>query len=331
MSSRGTDFDVIVVGLGIAGLTATMFLARQGLRVLSIGLELGGQLAKVPLIENYPGLGPTSGAEIIRRIETVVRKYSNVSIEFDEVTRILPDGDIYRVATRSGHEYTTYAVIIASGKSPRKLGVPEEEKFLGKGLSYCVLCDAPLFRGKRVLLVSTLKPGLEMELGVLASYCSVLYWIPYRVPNNVISNIVREFRDKIHILRDCTVKHIIGEDRVRGVVLQCPDETEIRLDVDGIFVELGYEFKTDFVRDLVQVNDRGEIVIDHLCRTSREGIFAAGDVTAVPYKQAVIAAGQGAIAALSAAEYLSRKFGIKVRRVDWGGKPTGEFKIGIKL
>ncbi len=298
---------------------------------MCIGVELGGQLARVTLIENYPGTGPVSGTEIIRRTESMVRKYSNVRIELDEVVRVIPEESMYRVLTRSGHEYRTYAVIVASGKMPRRLRVPDEEKYLGRGLSYCVVCDAPFFRGRRVLLVSTYKPGLKMEISILGLYCSVLYWVPESVPEDVINDVVSELRDKVQVLRGYKVKSIVGDEKVRGVVLEGPDGSEVKLDVDGVFVELGYEFRTDFIKDLVQTNERGEIVIDTLCRTSREGIFAAGDVTAVPFKQAIIAAGQGATAALSAAEYLSKRFGLKARRLDWHKEFSDGFRIRLKL
>ncbi len=330
MSSLSVDYDVIIVGLGIAGLTATLFLARQGLRVLSIGMELGGQLSKVVLIENFPGASPISGSELIRRVESLVRKYSNVRIEIDEVIKIVPEGDLYRVITRRGCEYKTYAVIIASGKTPRRLGVPNEEKYLGRGLSYCVLCDAPLFKNKRVLLVSTYKPSLKMEISILASYCSTLYWIPEGVPENIMREVIEGLESKVQVLRGYKIKSIIGDTKVRGVVVQGPDGHEEQIELDGIFVELGYEFRTDFVRDLVDVNEKGEVIVDALCRTSRNGIFAAGDITSVPFKQAIIAAGQGAIAALAAAEYLSKKFGISTKRVDWH-RESEKLRIKIKL
>ena len=321
--SSSEIYDICVIGLGIAGLTACLYAARQGARVLAISKDIGGQLARVTYIENYPGTGPTSGFEIIRRVESQVRELG-VEIVMDEVRKVSKEGDVFRILTSKGREVRSLAVIVASGKVPLTIGVEGEEKFLGRGVSYCVICDAALFRGKRVLYVSGNVPHLEMSLDTLLAHCSKVYWIPKGVS-------IDRKDDKLEILRGFDLLKIDGDDRVRRVVLRAPDGSTREVEVDGVFIELGYRVSIDFVRDLVQLDERGEIIVDTLCRTSCEGLFAAGDVTAVPYKQAIIAAGQGAIAALSACEYLSTKFGKKFRRIDWSKPKTHTFRISLRL
>ncbi len=290
---------------------------------MAISKDIGGQLARVTYIENYPGTGPTSGFEIIRRIESQVRELG-VDILMDEVRRISKERDTFRILTSKGREVRSLAVIVASGKVPLTLGVEGEEKFLGRGVSYCVICDAALFRGKRVLYVSGNIPHLEMSLDTLIAHCSKVYWIP--------RGAMLERKDEgLEVLRGFEVLKIEGDERVRKVLLRAPGGDTREVEVDGVFIELGYRVSVDFVRELVQLNERGEIIVDALCRTSCEGLFAAGDVTAIPYKQAVIAAGQGAVAALSACEYLSTKFGKKFRKVDWSKPRQPTFRISLRL
>ncbi len=307
-------YDVCVIGLGIAGLSACLYLLRQKASVLAIGKEIGGQLMKVPIIENYPGLKSVRGSEIINNLMSELMKYGFRFI-IDEVIRVEKSSDIFQIKTRQGREYLAKAVICASGKSPIKLDVDGEDKFLGRGVSYCVICDAALFRNKKVIYISGSEPHIELSLQTLVNTCSKVYWIP-KVSIRNIDEILDRGRDRVEILEGCRVIKINGDTRVRKVILEKSGEI-MELEVDGVFIELGHVIDTGYISHLVKTNEKGEIIIDERCRTSMEGIFAAGDVTAIPYKQAIVAAGQGAIAALSALEYLSQKYGIKIRKVDW--------------
>ncbi len=307
-------YDVCVIGLGIAGLTACLYLLRQNVTIVAIGREIGGQLMKIPLIENYPGTGPVKGSEIIDKTLRELMKYGFRFI-IDEVTRVDKNNNVFKISTRQGRDYYVRAIICASGRSPIKLGVEGEDKYVGRGVSYCVICDAPLYRGKKVLYVSGPEPHLELSITTLASTCQKVYWIPV-AKTRVVDMVLERYRDKVEILENVKIVRIDGDLRVRRVIIE-KDGKEITIDVDGVFIELGHRIDTGYISHLVEVNERGEIVIDERCRTSMEGVFAAGDVTSVPYKQAIIAAGQGAIAALSALDYLSRRYGVAVRRVDW--------------
>ncbi|NPB00254.1 MAG: FAD-dependent oxidoreductase [Crenarchaeota archaeon] len=307
-------YDVCVIGLGIAGLTACLYLLRQNVSIIAIGREIGGQLMRIPLIENYPGTGPVKGSEIIDKILKELMKYG-FRFVIDEVAKVSREGEIFKIETRQGRSYYARAVVCASGRSPIKLGVEGEDKYLGRGVSYCVICDAPLYRGKKVLYISGPEPHLEMSITALASICNKVYWIP-TIRSESIGKILEKYKEKIELLENAKLIKIEGDLKVRKAVIEKDGEI-IELEIDGVFIELGYRIDTSYISHLVKINERGEIVIDEKCRTSMEGIFAAGDVTSLPYKQAVIAAGQGATAALSALDYLSRKYGVHVRKVDW--------------
>ncbi|NPA22779.1 MAG: FAD-dependent oxidoreductase, partial [Crenarchaeota archaeon] len=261
-------YDVCVIGLGIAGLTACLYLLRQNVTVLAIGREVGGQLMKIPLIENYPGTGPVKGAEIIDKTLRELMKYGFRFI-VDEVTRVESQDSGFSVSTRQGRTYHARAVICASGRKPMALGVEGEEKYLGRGVSYCVICDAPLYRGKTVLYVSGPEPHLEMSLTTLASTCRKVYWIP-KTGTPTLESVLEKYRDKIELLENAKILKIEGDLKVRKVVIEKDGETTT-LEVDGIFIELGHRIDTSYISHLVKTNERGEIIIDEKCRTTREG------------------------------------------------------------
>jgi len=312
-------YDVIVVGAGIAGLTAAMYCARQQLKTLVISVDIGGQLLMATEIQNYPGFQSISGFDLARRVEEQARSYG-VEVVYDEVKRVAEAGEAYSVETLSGSKYETLALILACGKAPRELGVPGEKNLRGRGVSYCAVCDAPLYRGRSVALVGWGHHGVE-SANLLGGYAKTLYWLfPGERPvedEDVLGPVAA--RDNVVLMPHSQVVEIVGENRVRGLVVRDKRTgEERRLDVDGVFIEVGYEARVEFARGLVDVNERGEVVVDKLCRTSRRGIFACGDVTDMPYKQAVIAAGMGAVAALSASNYVLQAKGRRAALTsDW--------------
>jgi len=332
------EYDVVIVGAGIAGLTAALYAARQKLSTLVVSADLGGQLLLTSEIQNFPGFLSIGGLELIRRVEEQARTYG-AEILFDEVTGILERDGVFVVKTASGSEFQAEAVVLAFGKSPKEMGVPGEKEFKGRGVSYCVICDAPLYRGKKVVLVGW---GLHNYENIirLRDYASKVYWVfPGEKPLEE-EELIEEALSKgnIELVPFSEPVEVRGEKRVQALVVRNKKTNELKtLEVDGVFVEMGYVTKTDFLKGLVQLNERGEIVVDKMCRTSKPGIFAAGDVSEMPHKQAVIAAGMGACAALSAYAYIMEKRGRKIGQVaDWKhvelpGKKKEGAGLSIKL
>jgi len=307
-------YDVLIVGGGPAGLSAAIYSSRQGFKTGVITIDVGGQLTLTPMIENYPGVSATSGFKLVG---VMMEQASSFGAEFiyDEAMEIEEADNGFRVRTRGGKTYECRALILAFGKRPRKLKALNEERFVGKGVSYCAVCDAPLYRNKRLLVVGWGEPALE-AVSILKRYGNEVLVAHESRRSDEFAEKLREF--EAEIIQGVKVKEIRGEDLVEEAVLEDVETGEVKvLKVDGIFVELGYVTEADWVKGFIEVNERGEIIVDELGRTSREGVFAAGDVTNFPYKQAVIAAAQGAIAALSASNYLRRIMGRSEIRSDW--------------
>lgn len=300
-------FDVLIIGGGPAGLTAALYASRQGVKTALITIDIGGQLMMSPRIENFPGFPPSSGFELASSILGQVKEFG-CEIIYDEVIKIGEKGGLFAIHARGGNEYFSKTVILAVGKRPRRLSVPGEEKFVGKGVSYCAICDGPLYRGKRVAVIGWGDPVYEAA-SLLASYGNKLYIIfPGKIVEGDISKRLGELGAEL--MDKTEVVEVRGDLSVKSIVLRKRDSDEVvELEVDGVFVEMGYVADTKWLKGFVQLNENGEIIIDKLCRTSRNGAFAAGDVTDIPYKQAIIAAAQGAIAALSAYNYLVRSSG----------------------
>ncbi|MFP3266786.1 MAG: FAD-dependent oxidoreductase [Thermoproteus sp.] len=313
------DYDVVVVGGGIAGFSAALYAARQRLRTLVVAKDVGGQLNMTTLVENYPAIMKISGPELVARVHQQAERFG-AEVIFDEVTGVEKEGNIFKVKTYGGDEYRTLAVILAFGKTPRELGVPGEAKLKNKGVSYCTICDAPFFKGQDVALVSWGDLAREPAT-ILSSTSNRFYWIfPGERPihdEEFLSTVLGAGRAVL--VPNSEVVEIKGANKVEAIAVKNRGTGEVQeLKVAAVFVEVGYVTKTGFVRHLVDLNDRGEIIADWEGRTKTPGVFAAGDVIQYPYKQAVIAAAQGVAAALSATAYV---MGLKGRKVvsltDW--------------
>lgn len=310
-------YDVVIVGAGIAGLTAALYASRQGLKTLVVGADLGGQLLMAPEIQNFPGFESIRGFELIERIESQARLYG-AEVIFDEVLGLHREGNFFVVKCSSG-EFKGLALILACGKAPKELGIFGEKELRGKGVSYCVVCDAPLFKGKDVALVSWGQHGFEAA-NMLASHARRVYWVfpgekPYEDEDAVKALLSRGNVELVPRAKPLAVK---GERKVEALMVELVSGGKRELPVDGVFVEVGYEPRTGFLKGFVELNEKGEVVVDKECKSSTPGVFAAGDVTDLPYKQAVIAAGMGAMAALSAYKYVMELKGKKVASIgDW--------------
>jgi thioredoxin reductase (NADPH) len=324
------SYDVLVVGGASAGLTAAMYASRQGLKTLVITKDIGGQALLTNAIENYPPFEHIGGFELMQKFEQQARNFG-AEFAYEEVLSITEhmegDGGDFIVKTNNKDtEYSGHALILAFGKTPRDLNVKGEKELKGRGVSYCAVCDGPFFKNKKVAIVGAGDPALEAALYLkeLASQLYIIHRTDKPVGSEESIDLLLQNKDnnnnnnKIYFISNSIVKAINGNSKVESLTLSDSKiKSESNLDVDGIFVEMGYVARTDIVKDLVQLNGNKEIIVDKYCSTSTKGIFAAGDVTDVPYKQAIISAGQGAIAALSAYNYLQRLKGKPAIRTDW--------------
>jgi thioredoxin reductase (NADPH) len=318
-------YDVVVVGGASAGLTAAMYASRQGLKTLIITKDIGGQALLTNDIENYPAFEHIGGFELMNRFEQQAKSFG-AEFVYEEVSSIQKNktGDLtVRTAITTDNQYDTHTIILAFGKTPRDLNVPGEKEFKGKGVSYCAVCDGPLFKNRTVGIVGTGESALEaaIYLKQLASKVNIIHRTDKPIGSEDTIDLLQQRQQsnsKISFIPNSVVKSINGSSKVESLTLfNSKTNSEYKITVDGVFIEMGYIAKTDIVKDLVRLNDNKEIVVDKHCATSHEGIFAAGDVTDVPYKQAVISAGQGAIAALSAYNYIQKLEGKPAIRTDW--------------
>lgn len=311
-------YDVIIVGGGAAGLSAAIFSCRRGLSTLIIAKDIGGQTATTSEIENYPGVGRVEGPELIDRFFKEASQYG-AQLSQGEVTGISQSNGGYTVLATSG-AYECDALILAFGKTPRDLSVPGEKEFLGRGVSYAFLTDAPLAQGKVVAVVGGGNSALE-AVHRLAAHAKEVYLIHRRT----------DFRgekillDRLHSLQRVVTltPYAVSEIRDGGehlrLMLEHAETKETReLSVSMVFPCLGFEPRSSFVKDLVACDELGRVIVSTDCSTNIPGIFAAGDITTVPYQQIVVSAGEGAKAALTAYHYLQAKQGKRGARVDWG-------------
>lgn len=260
-------------------------------------------------IENYPGFEKISGMDLIQKFEKQLRKQT-IDVERDSVTKIKKDGKRLFVLTGSKNQFQARAVIVTSGADPRPLEVPGEKKFIGKGVSYCTACDAPLFAEKTVAVIGAGNAGFEAALA-LAHYAKKIYILGRspEVKADLENQELAKKTGKIEVITSASLEKIQGRDFVSSISYRDQKTKKLNtLQVDGVFVEIGNIPATGFVKGLVDFNERDEIKVNpKTCVTKTPGLYAAGDVTDVKYKQIVIAAGEGAKAALSVHEYLRKQ------------------------
>lgn len=297
-------YDVIIIGAGPAGLTAAIYAARRALKVLVLAKEIGGQAVYASKVENYPGFNSISGFELMQKMHDQAKKLG-AEIKLVAVGEIKKEGEIFKVKTKE-ENFEAKAIILSFGAVPKKLGVPNEEKFKGCGISYCATCDAPFYKNKIVAVVGGGNAALDAVI-LLSKFAKKVYLIHRREgfrAEEVRVNAVKELPNMEMIL-NAEVEAIGGDKTICSLITKNVISGEKReIEVNGIFVEIGHIIESDFVRNLVGLDERGQIMINQKNETNVPGVFAAGDATTVPHKQIVIAAGEGAKAALSAYTYL---------------------------
>jgi len=300
-----TMCDVLILGGGPAALAAAVYCMRKGVKTGLISKDIGGQVIETAGIENYIGYKYIEGRELVDKFRDQVKQFEIGYSEGLKATSITSD-NIKKVYLEDGNFYQAKALIIATGKSSRKLNVPGEKKLTGKGVAYCAICDAPLFAGKRVAVVGGGNSGIEaaIDLAKVAEYVTLIQFRDKLTGDKVLIDRLDIFNN-VTILLEHEVLEINGTEDVESIVVKDRKSVEKKqIDAQGVFIEIGLIPNTDFVKGIVELNQYGEIKVDCACRTNVPGIFAAGDVTSVPFKQIIIAAGEGAKAALSACDYV---------------------------
>jgi alkyl hydroperoxide reductase subunit F len=298
-------WDVAVVGGGPAGLTAAMYAARKNLSTILIAMDLGGQVGITHLVTNYPGMPVVEGPELVRLMFEQAYMYGLERMLGERVDAIRVDGRAKVLELASGKAVKARSVILASGAEKRKLAIPGEEEFAGRGVVYCSTCDGPFYRDKKIAIVGGGSSALEaaVEMSGIAKKVHVVSRGPWTGEEWL--------RDKagsapgVRALVGYEPVEIRGGDIVEQLVIRDVETHKPRtLVVDGVFIEVGYSPNSALVLDLARTNQRGEVIVDEWGDTGVRGVFAAGDVTANKQKQIVIAAGEGAKAALAAFDYL---------------------------
>ncbi len=305
------NWDLIIVGAGAAGLTAGIYGVRSGLKTLIIEEKMaGGRAADAPVIENYPGFERISGSELMQKMVAQCRGLGVVINEFENAVALDLKSEEKVVKTNKGI-YRTKAVIIASGTSYRELGVPGEKEFRGRGVSYCGVCDGPLFKGKRVMVVGGGNAAVITAL-YLAELVSEVKIVHRRNAFRAEEALVKALMGKnnIEVLWNTELKEIKGEKLVNKAVLADVQTGEIReLSIDGVFVQVGETPNSQIAKEAsVEVDEHGYIKVDVRQRTNIPGVYAAGDVTNHPVKQVGTAVGQGITAALEAYGFIRRPY-----------------------
>lgn len=300
-------YDLTIIGGGPAGLCAGVYAARKQLKTLLISVDIGGQVNTTWGVENYLGYQFIEGPELISKFQSQVSRFPIDQKIGQRVTQLKPVSDGFEVITESGDRYQARTVILATGKKPRKLNVPGEVELTGRGVSYCAICDGPVFAGQRVAVVGGGNSAVTAALDMLKIAEHVdLVSLTELTADPILTSQLAGARHLTTFIEHQAVK-IEGEGLVRGMVIRdLKRGEEKRLDVTGVFVEIGLVPNSELVKGVLELNREGEVPVSCLAETTTPGLFAAGDVTDVPEKQIIIAAGDGAKAALHAHRYLQR-------------------------
>lgn len=298
-------YDVLIAGGGPAGLTAAIYCMRKGLDVGLITVDIGGQVNITASIENYMGYRYIGGLELVDKFKAQVEQFTIGLRKGIKISSVIAGG-VKDINLEDDSSYHARALIIATGKSPRRLNVPGEEEFMGRGVAYCATCDAPLYRRRKVAVVGGGNSGVEaaIELAKIAKNVTLIQLLEKLTADEILIEKLKAFPN-VDILLEHETLEIKGDTGVGAlVVINKKTGEENRIGLHGVFVEIGLIPNTDFAKGVLDMNAYGEIEVDCVCRTKSPGIFAAGDVTSIPFKQIIIAAGEGSKAALSAYDYL---------------------------
>ncbi|RMF56116.1 thioredoxin-disulfide reductase [Candidatus Woesearchaeota archaeon] len=305
MSETSEMYDTIIIGAGIAGLTAAIYASRKKMRFEVLATEFGGQFMVSGEVLNYPGIIKTTGVEFSQILKKQM-EFNNVNVKTETVKEVKRMGGNFKVISNKA-EYNTKTVIIATGARARKLGVPGEDEFAKKGVTYCSICDGPLFAGKDVAVIGGGDAALE-AVDFLKDIVAKIYMLVRNdsfTGHEYLQERVKK-NPKVEVLFNASTKEILGDVFVTGLKYE-QNGKEKEINVNGVIIEIGRIPNTEIFKDLVKLDQHNHILIDCQGNTSVPGIFAAGDCASGHEYQYVIAAGQGCMALIKAARYLARK------------------------
>jgi alkyl hydroperoxide reductase subunit F len=302
-------YDLLILGGGPAAMSAAVYAARKMLTCALLTKDFGGQIRETSEVENWLGFQNINAKDLADSFEEHVKSFEipvGLGIGISKVTK---QEDTFRLSADNGTTYSGRTVILATGKRHRPLNVPGEKELVGRGVAYCATCDAPLYKGKTVVVAGGGNSAFTtaMDLIKVNAELTLVNFLRGWQADEALQKRIKQ-SGAVTFLDNHQVTRIEGDERVTGVVVKNREtEEEKTIEANGIFVEVGLLPNNDMVKDLVELNDQGEVIVDCTCQTSVEGLYGAGDVTTVPHKQIVIAAGEGAKAALSAYSYLINK------------------------
>jgi len=317
------EFEIVIVGAGPAGLSAGIYIARQNVSCLIISKDLGGQMNLIPRLENYPGAIMTSGQILAKTLETQYLSFKG-EIVYDTIEKIDESEGGFKIKTTRS-EYAAKSVVLAPGKVPNMLGLENESDYFNKGIHYCTKCDAPFYQGRITASVGVGNYLLESGM-LLSRMASKMYLIlkGARLAGDKDLVAAIENNKNIEIVTQSSVKAISGNSVLQQITIVDSSGAEKVLDVDALFIEMGSKINLDYVKHLVKINTKGEIEIESGGMTSHPAIFAAGDATTIPYKQIIVACGDGSNAGLSAFNYVEKLKGKPGIRADWKKQIGGQ-------
>lgn len=309
--NQKAPFDMLIVGGGPAGAAAAIYAARKGLRTGIVAERFGGQTLDTLAIENFISVTETEGPKFAAALEAHVGAYPVDVIKHERVKQLVPSapGELHRLELQSGANLFAKSVVVATGARWRDMNVPGESEYRTRGVTYCPHCDGPLFKGKRVAVIGGGNSGAEaaIDLAGVVAHVTLLEFMDQLKADDILQRKLRSLPN-VDIITSARTTEVLGDGR-QVVGLRYEDRKTgalADLEIAGIFVQIGLLPNTDFVKGVVELTKFGEVVVDDHGRTSVPGVFAAGDVTTVPYKQIIIATGDGAKAALGAFDYLIR-------------------------
>ena len=299
-------YDIIIVGAGPAGMTAGIYASEARKKVLMFEMErYGGQIVNADKVKNYPGFTEISGYDLATLLYNQVKNL-DIEVKFEEVIKIEDNKDYKKITTNKGN-YKAKSVIIAAGAKARRLGIENEENLIGKGISYCATCDGMFFKDKIVAINGGGNTAIDDAL-YLSNICKKVYLI-YRKKDFKIDNVnlsILKKKDNVEFIMNSTIVDIIGKEKLEKIVIKNnDDDTNKEMNVDGLFIAIGYIPVSNMCENLIDIDEKGYILSTEECKTNIDGIFVAGDIRKKEIRQLTTACSDGTVAALNACKYLN--------------------------